>query len=190
MPRPLPDGFPAHAWRCAGQGAARRCEARSAQAGEFRCDDQRCVQERPRAPDAGEWLCTELDSAVYCLGVINAAGIEPGTRDPAFACGTRRGHAAPICVDFNPDQPPQQPAWRCRFRYETGAAKRVCEPPQGTPAPRLGAACKSTQECPRAALCADGFCLPPRPEPACWLDADCGDAAQCVWGSCRAKGGA
>jgi len=182
VPRPLLEGA-AVAWnRCAGAGDERRCEPRSNRAGPFRCDGARCVQERPRMPDTAEWLCVEMHGGVFCRSPVQAAGIETGTRDPAFLCGSRRGGTKEtICVDFNPDPPPLGSPWSCRFEYGKGVAERVCRPSEG---PKLGSRCASTEACPRGAHCVGHRCLPPAPSPACWLDDDCPKGGACRWGSC------
>jgi hypothetical protein len=135
-------------------------------------------------PDAGEWLCVEMDGVAYCKSEGEAAGVERGAADPGFVCGARRGHGDErICVDLSPDAPPESSAFRCRFSYATGRAERVCKP---SDAPLIGARCAGGAPCPEAAWCVAGVCLPPRPEPACWLDADCGEGQRCRWGSCLA----
>jgi hypothetical protein len=173
---------PASGWRCAGQGASRRCDSRSAHSGPFQCDGERCVQHHARAPDRGEWECVDMHGIVYCRSHGSAAGIEPGPTDPAYLCGSRRGGRADerICVDLAPDAPDGD-AWSCAVRYQSGRAERVC---RQSDQKRVGDACKVAHDCPEGTTCASLRCLPARPEPACWFDTDCADGARCRFGSC------
>lgn len=184
-PRELPRAVaPSAGWRCAGQASGRRCESRAQQAGPFVCADARCVQRTFRRPDRGEWDCVELTSVLVCQELTPAAGIASGARDPAFVCGTRRGHGARICVDYAPDAPPLD-SFQCAIRHDTGIAERVC---QRATSPRIGGPCASRPDCPDAAACVSGVCLPARPAPDCWFDTDCGQAARCRLGTCVGDG--
>jgi hypothetical protein len=171
-----PSGF-----RCAGTGRARTCEARAEQAGPFRCADGRCVQERPRFPDNGEWDCVEIDGAVYCRKLAEAAGVQAGPLDPAFVCGPRPRSGELVCVDFAPDPPPMPEPHRCAVRNRAGLPERVCEP---RPSPRLGRTCAADAPCDASTRCVQGRCLPAWPRPGCWLDKDCAPGV-CKLGSCR-----
>jgi hypothetical protein len=188
VPRPLPSGLtPASGYRCAGRAEARSCRARADDAGEFRCNAQGCVQQHPRAPDSGEWECVDSRGAVHCRKVSDAAGVVPGALEPAFVCGPRRGSEEErVCVDFAPDLPRQGESHSCFSSYRGGARAWHCKPAD---TPRLGQACTTHAECPPAASCVSGFCLPPYPRPACWFDTDCGDARRCRFGSCTEAGG-
>lgn len=175
-------GVPPEQQRCSGQRNERFCLVRSNQAGPFRCADDSCVQSRPHMPDAGEWLCVEMDGVAFCKGTGAAAGMEPGILDPALICGQRRGYyREQICVDLSPDPPPMPAPYACHFDYSSGAAERICT---ASDAPQVGTPCESSSECPRDSLCVGHICLPPRPEPACWLNNDCPADEHCRWGSC------
>jgi len=184
VPRPGDTALvPPSGFRCAGQGRARTCQARAAQAGPFVCAGTRCVQEHPRVPDNGEWDCVDIAGVVYCRKVVAAAGVLAGPLEPGFACGTRRGegHGELICVDFAPDPAPLRVPYACSIGYSRGVAERVCAP---SSARRVGAACDGDSACPAGTRCVGGRCLPGYPRPACWLDGDCDGAQKCHFGSC------
>jgi hypothetical protein len=184
VPRPLPASpAPDSGFRCAGQRQARHCEARTDRASAFACTNERCVQHRPRTPDAGEWNCVDSAGAVYCRHVVDAAGIPNGPRDPGYVCGARRGTGEEICVDLSPDTPPGKGPWACSTRYTAGVAERHCV---CADAPRLGMTCQGAHSCPSGAACVQGHCLPGAPVGNCWLDGDCGEAL-CRFGTCTEK---
>jgi hypothetical protein len=184
VPRPLPkSALPEGGFRCAGQGSARTCEARTDRASAFVCAGEQCVQRRPRAPDSGEWNCVDAAGAVYCRHMVDAAGIPNGPLDPGYVCGKRRGTGERICVDLSPDAPPAPGLWACSTRYAAGVAERHCERSQ---LPRLGGPCDAAQACPAGAACVQGRCLPGVPVGDCWLDADCGEGL-CRFGTCAEK---
>lgn len=182
--RPLPSGPAAMGgWRCGGTGGARLCEERSRNGSAFVCGTQRCLQQRPRMPDDGEWDCVEISGAVFCHSRGELAGLSAGPSDLGWSCAARRGSSSGerICVDLDADRPQGSSAQRCRFESERGAPRRSCVPAQ----PRaIGSACSAGDACPSGTRCRAGLCLPRAPRPACWLDADCGASATCVFGSC------
>lgn len=179
MPAPL------QGWRCGGVGAARVCEARSANAGGFECGTQRCLQVRPRMPDDGEWECVEISGVVFCRSRGSAAGMQDGPLDLGWNCGARRGGATGerICVDLDADRPLAAHAEErsCRFELAWGMQVRSCTAAKSL---MVGSACDAASACPRDTHCRAGLCLPARPAPACWLDGDCGPGARCAFGSC------
>jgi len=182
VPRSLPSGLtPRAGLRCHGRAQARRCVARSVDAGPFVCRGARCNQARPRTPDSGEWECVDLRGAVVCRDAGPAAGVPRGELDPAFSCGIRRGHGERICLDFAPDRPADDGVYACAAHYETGVSERRCEPAKS---PQLGSPCRADAGCPDGAHCLGERCLPPRPRAECWLDADCGAGSRCRFGSC------
>lgn len=184
--RPLPDvPMPPSGFRCSGQRSARSCVSRAWNGAPFVCQKDRCVQSPLRMPDNGEWECVEIAGAVVCRALSEAAGIPSGTTDPAFVCDARVAHGERICVDLSPDPPPGLDSWSCRVAYDGGAAARVCIPSKES---RIGSACVATSDCPDAAACVGGRCLPEAPKPGCWFDQDCGQGARCRYGSCRAPG--
>jgi len=176
-------------WRCAGQGRARLCVDRRADAPAFSCVGDRCTQSHARRPDDGEWTCVDAAGAEVCLGGGRAAGVAAAPTDPAWLCGARRGAAtrgdgspARVCVDLSPDLPDGDiTAWRCHA-VNGPAPARVCE--RGARTGGLGVACERSRPCVDGAICASGRCVPARPAPSCWLDADCRGGA-CRLGSCR-----
>jgi hypothetical protein len=198
----LPAGAaPPHGFRCGGSGSDRLCEDRTRNGSAFVCGTQRCLQERPRMPDDGEWECVEMSGVVCCHGRGLVAGRAAGPTDLGWQCGPRRGapQAPPrsagamprtdgerICVDLDPDRPPLATHRRCRFEPRMGMVQRSCTQ---TKALVAGDACKAADECPKGTRCEAGLCLPARPVPACWLDRDCETGSSCVLGSC-AKAGA
>jgi hypothetical protein len=189
VPRTLPSGAtPAHGFRCGGTGRARTCEDRTRNASAFACGTQRCLQERPRMPDDGEWECVEISGVVFCRSRSLTAGMQAGPMDLGWTCGERRGGAAGerICVDLDADRPDDASRRHCRFEAHVGMPQRSCTSDR---APLVGDACSGDGGCPRGSRCQAGLCLPARPEPACWLDRDCGEDLRCVFGSC-AKAGA
>ncbi len=112
-------------WRCAGQGAVRRCVDRTAGAPAFVCNGGLCRQAHPRQPDDGEWSCADSGGATVCRGGERAAGVAAAPADPAWLCGTLRAGAATlplgrrVCVDLSPDFPDgEMSGWRCRTLYE------------------------------------------------------------------------
>ena len=179
VPRPTPARRRASGWRCRGSGEHRACEDRRHGADAFECRGSLCSQAHPRMPDDGEWECADFDGVVVCHRLSDAAGIEPGPKDPAWICGDRRGHGERVCVDLSPDRPGPEP-WQCKFQYEPDVPARVCT---AAGLPLFGRACGSG--CPFGTQCASGLCLPQRPSADCWLDADCGAGAKCAYGSCR-----
>lgn len=187
--RPLPSGAtPPHGFRCGGVGAARVCEDRTRNASVFVCGTQRCLQERPRMPDDGEWECVEISGVVYCHSRGRGAGMQSGPMDLGWICGARRAAVDDerICVDLDADRPDLKNR-RCRFEPHFGAPQRSCTTTQTR---LVGDACGGdSPTCPAGSRCKAGLCLPARPEPACWLDRDCGEGLRCVFGSC-AKAGA
>jgi hypothetical protein len=186
--RTLPGGAaPPHGFRCGGIGRERVCEDRNRNASAFVCGTQRCLQERPRMPDDGEWECVEISGVVFCHSRGTLAGMQSGPLDLGWICGARRGRTdgERICVDLDADRPDLTNR-RCRFEPHFGAPQRGCTPVQTL---LVGDACTDSKACPAGSQCKAGLCLPARPEPACWLDRDCGEGARCVLGSC-AKAGA
>lgn len=189
VPRSVPSGAaPAHGFRCGGRGRERVCEDRMHNASAFACGTQRCLQERPRMPDDGEWECVEISGIVYCRSRSLFAGMQAGDMDLGWVCGARRGGAEGerICVDLDADRPDDTSRRHCRFEAHFGAPQRSCTNDR---APLVGDACNDARACPHGSRCETGLCLPAQPEPGCWLDRDCGEGAQCVFGSC-AKAGA
>jgi hypothetical protein len=180
-----PQGF-----RCGGLGRERMCEDRTRNASAFECGTTRCLQERPRMPDDGEWECVEMSGVVFCHSRGSVAGMQSGPMDLGWLCGARRGarDGERVCVDFDPDRPALASHTHCRFELRLGLQQRSC-----TRADKLivGEPCGDSAACPLGTRCVAevGVCLPGRPEPACWLDGDCGDGSRCVLGSC-AKAGA
>jgi hypothetical protein len=187
--RTLPGGAtPPHGYRCGGAGRERVCEDRSRNGSAFTCGTQRCLQERPRMPDDGEWECVEISGVVFCHSRGAVAGMQTGPIDLGWSCGPRRGadEGERICVDLDPDRPDGGADRHCRFEPHFGAPQRSCTAARTL---LVGDACQNSQACPAGSRCEVGLCLPARPEPACWLDRDCGAGARCVFGSC-AKAGA
>jgi hypothetical protein len=185
VPRPLPKQLaPAAGYRCSGQGNSRTCGSRADHAGPFRCEAQRCVQSRPRAPDNGEWECVDAAGATHCRKIAEAAGVDAGALEPGFVCGARVGHGDErVCVDFAPDAP-NNGRYACSSSYRGGARAWECTPSK---APRVGDRCADETACPSGARCHQGHCLPPFPRPSCWLDADCAHG-RCRFGSCSGEG--
>lgn len=188
VPRDLPAGAaPPRGWRCGDDGSARACEDRGKNAGSFACNAQRCLQARPRLPDDGEWECVELSGVVYCHSRGAAAGMSTGPLDLGWRCGARRGGdlGERICVDLDPDRPPERGLEHCRYELHVGMQQRRCGL---LSTPIVGSACTAATSCPAGSRCELGLCLPRRPEPACWLDRDCGAGARCLLGSCEGAG--
>jgi hypothetical protein len=182
VPRPVPERSARRGWRCHGMGEHRTCEDRRHGADAFECRETLCSQRHPRMPDDGEWECADLDGIVVCHRLADAAGVEPGARDPAWICGDRRGPKAErVCVDPSPDRPDGGP-FDCKFQWEPDVPARVCA--------RGGSLFDRTCDggCPLGSRCADGRCWPLEPVADCWLDADCGPKAKCAYGSCRRTG--
>ena len=193
--RPVPASPPsptsAMGWRCAGQGSARLCVDRRADAAGFVCAGERCTQSHARRPDDGEWTCVETAGATVCVGGEPAAGVVAGPPDPAWLCGSRhrqgpRDDLGPrVCVDLAPDFPDgDATGWGCRA-VNTPAGARVCE--RHPQASVLTASCERARPCVDGAVCAAGRCVPIRPAPSCWLDDDCPGGA-CRFGTCRDQG--
>lgn len=174
-------------FRCGGAGNKRMCEDRARNGGAFECGTTRCLQERPRMPDDGEWECVELSGAVYCHSRGPVAGMAPGPMDLGWLCGARRGatDGERICVDLDPDRPALATHRACRFELHFGVQRRSCTPGD---TPIIGDACAGSAACPSGSHCQKGLCLPARPQPGCWLDGDCGDGQRCVLGSCGKAG--
>ncbi len=179
VPRPLPDAPHVGRWRCSGTGDKRVCSDSRLDASAFECHGALCTQRFAHLPDDGQWECAAFDGAVLCHLLAPAAGVVAGPPDPAFICGTRRGHGERVCVDFSPDMPGPG-AWRCHFKHLGGVVERLCE--RGGHAP-LGDACSGG--CKKGASCVGGHCLPLRPHPDCWFDKDCGAGQRCELGTCR-----
>ena len=187
VPRTLPSGAaPPHGYRCGGAGSERVCEDRTRNASAFECGTQRCLQERPRMPDDGEWECVEMSGVVFCRDRGAMAGLEAGPADLGWTCGARRGAAGGerICIDLDPDRPEPKTHRHCRFDLFFGA-RRSCTPESTLV---IGDACTDSRACPADSHCEAGLCLPARPDPACWLDQDCGANRRCVLGSCQKAG--
>jgi hypothetical protein len=197
VPRALPD-VPAtpRGFRCGGIGRERVCEDRARNGSAFDCGTTRCLQERPRLPDDGEWECVEMSGAVLCHSRGPVAGMQTGPMDLGWLCGARVGgnegarvggnEGARICVDLDPDRPELATHRSCRFELRLGMQQRSCT---RADKPIIGDACAASSACPSGSRCEAGLCLPARPEPACWLDRDCGEGSKCVLGTC-AKAGA
>jgi hypothetical protein len=190
VPRALPR-VPAtpRGFRCGGIGRERMCEDRARNGSAFDCGTTRCLQERPRLPDDGEWECVEMSGAVLCHSRGTVAGMQTGPMDLGWLCGARRGvsDGEQICVDLDPDRPTELATHRsCRFELRLGMQQRSCT---HADKPIIGDTCAASSACPSESRCEVGLCLPARPEPACWLDRDCGEGSKCVLGTC-AKAGA
>jgi hypothetical protein len=185
--RSIPAGVaPQLGFRCGGQGSARTCEDRAIDSGAFDCGTTRCLQLSPRMPDDGEWECVEMSGLPYCHSRGPMAGAERGARALGWLCGARRGDSGEeICLDTDPDHPPDPRFRHCRYEQRLGASVRVCS---AAPAALIGDACSESASCPKHSSCQAGLCVPRRPDPACWLDADCGAEAHCALGSCVASG--
>ena len=184
VPRVLPPGAaPPQGYRCGGAGAERVCEDRGRNASAFSCGTQRCLQQRPRMPDDGEWECVELSGVVYCHSRGAMAGASPGPADLGWLCGARARAAGGerICVDLDADRPSAEQTYRCRFELQQGVAVRSCATTRGL---SLGSACAVGSACPDMLTCQAGLCLPTRPNPTCWLDVDCEAAERCTLGTC------
>jgi hypothetical protein len=188
VPRALPD-VPAspRGFRCGGEGRARVCEDRARNGNAFECGTTRCLQERPRMPDDGEWECVEMSGVVFCHSRGPMAGVRTGPIDLGWLCGARRGASdgERICVDIDADRPELASHRQCRFELNFGVQRRSCTPGKAL---IVGDACTDTAACPLGSSCEAGVCLPARPEPACWLDRDCGGVSRCVLGTCSKVG--
>lgn len=188
VPRALPAGpVSSQGFRCGGAGAERVCEDRARNGSAFECGKTRCLQERPRMPDDGEWECVELSGIVYCHSRGVLAGAASGPMDLGWQCGARRGggEGERICVDLDPDRPPLATHRQCSFELRFGMQQRSCAATKGLIA---GDACDGASACPDGTHCEAGLCLPARPDPACWLDRDCGAGSRCSLGSCAKAG--
>lgn len=142
--------------------ASTRVAQRPVTASAFSCVQHECIQRWPRLPDVHEWDCQSAHGPVVCRFQALAAGLEAPTSSTGFVCGPRRGHASEtLCRDVDPDFPPGEGPWQCRFEASDGS--RVCV--------------KGTQPIAPTNLAAA--------VPNCWLDADCG-AQRCVGGVCGA----
>jgi hypothetical protein len=186
--RTLPSGAtPEHGFRCGGSGAARVCEERTRNASAFVCGTQRCLQERPRMPDDGEWECVEISGVVFCRSRTPFAGMQPGPMDLGWMCGARRGgtEGERICVDLDADRPDDESRKHCRFEAHFGAPQRSCTSERTA---LIGDACTGAQPCPSGSRCELGSCLPAQPDPTCWIDRDCGEGGRCAFGSCVKAG--
>lgn len=186
--RTVPAGpEPAAGYRCGGAGAARSCEDRAVNGGNFECGTTRCIQLFPRMPDDGEWECVEMSGLTFCHSRGTMAGAERGPRDLGWLCGPRRGVAdgEEICVDTSPDRPGDQRFRHCRYEQQLGATIRSCGSGKGA---IIGDPCSEGSACPKDGTCQENLCLPRRPAPACWLDGDCEQGARCALGSCVSGG--
>jgi hypothetical protein len=188
VPRALPD-VPAapRGFRCGGVGRERVCEDRARSGSAFECGTTRCLQERPRMPDDGEWECVEMSGVVFCHSRGPMAGLQTGPLDLGWLCGARRGvsDGERICVDLDPDRPDLASHRQCRFELQLGVQQRSCTPGKAL---LVGDTCTQASACPSGSRCDAGMCLPARPEPACWLDRDCGEGMRCALGTCSKAG--
>jgi hypothetical protein len=169
-------------YRCSGRGEARSCARRSTRAPEFQCHRGHCVQEQPRLPDDGEWECTDVAGIALCRGGGAAAGVASPAREFGWICGARRAgrRGEPICLDLDPDLPPDGLDYDCRYETQGARLRRICE---RSDAPYIGGACSAEQRCPAGSRCGDGVCVPRSVTANCWADLDCG-LGQCLYGSC------
>lgn len=157
-------------WRCRTREGQRECRRRLRDASAFVCAGHECLQKWPRLPDVNEWDCHAAHGPVLCRLHATVAGLAQnvGTTpdEEGFVCGTRRGHdAEKLCIDRDPDLPPEGP-WTCRFDATKNAAK-LCV--RALPAAQRASV--RDQDAP----------------PECWLDEDCGDDAVCEAGRCTAR---
>jgi hypothetical protein len=182
VPRPLPTLASQRGYRCSGSNSKRVCEDRRHGADPLVEAGTLWAQHHPRHPDDGEWECADLDGVVVCHGGGAPAGVPPGTLDPAFVCGNRRGKKDDrVCVDFSPDRPPE-PA-KCHFESHVGLPARSCSRGgRGALTRACGAGC------PFGSACVSDHCLPLAPKPDCWLDQDCDEGERCGFGTCRKTG--